>query len=212
MNKNDLTKMSYYMKNIHDQDGRTKEKIMNPDEVIQAVENWLENNSFAGALIEEGVWRYDQTYGRTAYVEIDTRDGEISTGTTTPNQYGDSDSFFITLASTDLFEEDWQDCLGDDHMVLCDESILDKWLDHSKYNCVPNCDNDQYKINANNGSGIYSVYFRDFDCNAEEWVDFWNSNLDDFDDWQTRVDNCADYYLENCADNWEENITDYYER
>ena len=197
---------TYTCKNIHDRDGHSKEEIMSPIELKKAIEKWLENNSFQSALKEEGVWMFDQTYGRSVYVEIDTRSGEITTGTTTPNQYGNSDSFFITLASRSLFEEDNDDILGDDDRLIVSEELFDEWIDHS---CCY-VDDEDYKQEQRNENGTFTVIFRDFNDSAESYVEFWSERISSFADWDSRIECCEDYYLENVGDDWEEKVDEFY--
>jgi len=87
------------VRNYYDNEGHTEQEVLPEKEVTAIVQTWDNENCVADTLIEAGIFQTGQTNGITKEVRIDTRDGEISLHTSFPNQYGASDSFFITLAT-----------------------------------------------------------------------------------------------------------------
>lgn len=44
---------------------------------------------------------------------------------------------------------------------------------------------------------------------AKKWCDYWSKRIDQFDDYETRLDYCADYYLEDFGDRWKDAVELY---
>jgi len=192
--------MKYYMSKLNDRDGYSRREILNPEKIREAVEGWLEQNNFSEALKKEGVVQNGQSYGNSAQVVIDTRDGEISTCTTTQNSYGNSDSFYIVLAESTQF-----DSLNDEDIIVDDKSVnvpKVELLEFAKeYNIDDFSENEDHTIN---------IRKRDCNISTEDWCDYWSEVIEGFDDYEDRVEDCIDYYLEDCGRNWSEAVEGYY--
>ena len=99
---------------IHDREGYTKVEIMTQQEIEKKIEEWEIDNSLEDLFSETSILRTSQTYGIIHSVVIDVRGGEISIKEDTPNQYNNSDSFFITLCEqSELDDNDHDICEGD---------------------------------------------------------------------------------------------------
>ena len=204
----DVDKESLKVRDIYDSEGHTECVIMEESEIKKAVEKWLENNSFSDLLKKEGVFRYSQSFGNRVEVEIDTRTGEISSHLQEQNQGRFSDSFYLTLVSTQEIEKDESNvCEGDDMIVeIAPEQII---ANAKLFSCsitdIEDIESELESEKLENGKYKMSWWGNQDNIDAEDFVTHFMQ-----DDWSEWLDNYANYMLEDVGSDWEEKVTEHY--
>lgn len=95
--------------------------------IVKKVEEQLEEKSYKEYLAEEGVFMWDQTFGREAIVYFDPYEGDIKTRTTTPNNYIPNDNSII-IAKIQLLEKNESDiCEGADMSTKNIQLVVDSF-------------------------------------------------------------------------------------
>ena len=94
------------VRNIYDREGHTEQEIMTQAEIEKTVNKWLEENSFADLLRENGIFRESQSFGNANEIVIDTRDGAISHHYSIQNQMSADCPFYITLVRLAELDKD----------------------------------------------------------------------------------------------------------
>ena len=194
--------------NTYNRDGHTEPIIMEESKTLDTVEKWLCENTFSEALKKEGAIRYSQSFGNSVEVQVDTRDGNIIHTTEYPNQYGDSDSFFITLASTPEVDiEPCEEFLGDDWR-------LELTADQIKTIILGGGDDEdfeeflEYAEVEKEENGKYNISFNDAQSQGVD-LEAWFDNLSDTT-YEDAVSGYLDWMLEDAGNDWMESVREYY--
>lgn len=203
--ENSTEKENFKVRNIYDREGFSEATIMEESEIYAAVEKWLEDNTFQEIIKDNGFSRYDQTFGRTQCVSIDTRDGGITHRTHTPNETWASEPFYIDLVIVGEYDpEDQHICEGADMVaeLTVDQLIkIAEYVDHEE-------DIEIYLEAEKLDSGKHEVRWWD-NCHeipAEKWVT--HIEKEDWDEW---VSTYEDHLLEDIHHDWEDKVAEHYQ-
>lgn len=197
-----MKKENFKVRNIHDRDGHTEQAVLEEKEILEEIEKWLEKNSIIETLKKESIFRHSQTFGIEIGIEIDTRNGEIKTFTHYPNQYNDSDSFFIELISIQRYEfSEHTMCEGNDMEATVSEQFI---IDHINY--INNVEDIEHLTYEKTEDGKYRItWWNNYDIDCEDFIRNWLK--ENYKEW---VENYKDWLLEDITTDYSK-VTEYYQ-
>ena len=177
----------------------TEVEVLGKKEIIKIIEKWEEDNDPQEMLKKAGIFQTRQTFGCGVCIEIDTRDGEISVGYSTPGTYGSCDSFRIDLWSITEQEFSDHDCV--------EGADMDATLTREEIEDMLDCPENFEHLELEKSGGKFKIdWYENTDyIEAEVFVE--KALKEDWAEW---VDRYSDWLLEDVRLDHEA-ITEFYQ-